>query len=200
MVDTKSLIETAVKLERHSERKQLSLLNSRNKLVEIKDSPPIYVEVPIRPILELGAFKMPYSFEAGFIEEGTYRGVFLPAEELIIAKDTFFYEDENFQFYIVYWDHNNQFKIKPSAKERIGKITKVVVSDKSKGSLVAYGILTNQDAAMSVEHGVNTMVSVRIAPKVVRIENGRKVGRQLVFQELSIVSIDEYKGSYIKGA
>lgn len=208
MVNSESLLKAASNLDRYERDVELAKLRNKNNelVVELQGQMVIDFECDLSVILELqdGDIKMPYPFEAGFIEEGEYKGLFLPAEELIAAKDTFFMEDDDVENNIVHWDHDNQYNKNivqkvGSARSRIGKVLRTRVGNKNTGLIIAEGILTDEDAARSVHYGVNKRVSGRIVARRITFEMGRKTGRNLVFQELSIVSVDDYKKSYIKG-
>jgi len=162
----------------------------------------ITVEFDFDKVLELAnSFVLPLPVSMRAIEEGYYPSnngkIFLPAEEIVAAVNTIFYEDEERENFIIHIDHKNQFKESSSVLDRVGKVTKAYVSDKKKGILMLEGIITNNDAALSVYNGVIKKVSLRIYPHIIKTENGKLVGRKLEFQEISLVKNDGYKGSLI---
>ena len=179
MVTPESLVEAAIRLERHSEALELSrLLKHRDEIIILENTEAITVELSATPVLELGAeFRMPYPVLLRMIEEGTYKGVFLPAEEIRKAKDTMFIKTDDMEFNIIHWDHNNQFKEDASAKDHIGKITRTYIADERSGVLMGEGILSDINAAQGVHVGVQSRVSMRIVPRKIEYRNGMRIGR-----------------------
>lgn len=197
----------ADRVENHNRIKTLELSNHQlQKKVdaEAKSEQSFRLEGNVIPTMELSeGFKMPLEVEFDIIEEGMFLNTFLPASEIIAAKDTFFFEDENFENYIIHIDHMHGRKPHPwlpghaSVSTRIGRILDVWVEDEETGKLRGRGIITNEDYARAVFHGVTNKVSVRARARNSSLVNGVRIGRNLVFEELSLVVNDEYKKSKI---
>lgn len=204
MVNEKELKGLAHRVDLHVKNKELELQNKMlTELVnseKVAKGKPITVECSVKPVVELsdGDFSMPLEVELDMIEEDEYKGVFLPAEELIAGIPTFFYQDENIEHNIIHIDHKNQFKANPSVSTRIGKLTNVFSADDKRGLIRGHGIITHEDYARDIFYGVTNKVSIRVVPSVLENTGRRNIGRGLVFQEVSLVVDDAYKKSNIR--
>lgn len=141
----------------------------------------------IDPSIELsGDITLPYHFTCEALHPGTYRGIDILSDEIIKGKDTIFNSYDNFHNNEINKDHKNSRKPESSVSDLVGKVVRASYNS-YKDAYILEGEIYDYETALKVHNRLWKYVSIRINPKRIVWENGRQVGKDLEFEELSFV-------------
>ncbi len=141
----------------------------------------------IQPTIELSDdVQVPYIFKCEALHPGVYKGFTIEEMEILKAKNTIFESEGNFHNYEINKDHKSSRKLESSVDDVVGKVVSAEY-DHSKSAYVLTGEVYDKELAMKIAKNIIKYVSLRINPGWVDETGGRKVARDLKFEELSFV-------------
>lgn len=154
---------------------------------EVKEFSKLKVVGKLDNPIELSSdVELPYYFKAEALHPGTFKGITLEEEEIILGKDTIFRQDDNFANNEINKDHKGNRKFDSGVDDLVGK---VVASNYNfdKKALIMEGEIYDKSIALKIMNGLIKYVSLRINPNRIDEINGKRIAKGLVFEELSLV-------------
>ena len=161
------------------------LLELSKKVNNVLD---LNIQSKIVPTVELSDdIPIPFTFTCEALHPGEFKGFVIDEEDIILAKDTIFDIEEEFDNSEINKDHMSARKVGTSSVDDV--VGKVVASsyDINNKSYNLTGHVYDVSIARKIMNGLIKYVSLGIKPGRIINANGKKYAKNLVFQELSFV-------------